>query len=235
MTVAIMQPYCFPYMGYFQLMAAADAFVAYDDAQYIKGGWVNRNRILLAGKPHLFTVPLHRPSIHASIADTVLHPGIDRWQRKWYKTLAQAYAAAPYKQAGMDVVERAMVRAVAGTSVSMLAIDTLSAVCDYIGLECTMYQASDLAYDRSGSATEKVISICHHLGADSYVNASGGRALYEPSDFSAVHIDLQFLAPLQTSYLQINTDAHIPNLSIIDALMHLPPDGILTRIQQYQI
>ena len=74
MKIAIMQPYFFPYIGYWQLIHAVDHFVIYDDVNYIKGGWINRNRILINGKPAYITVPLHKASAFKRICDTDLQP-----------------------------------------------------------------------------------------------------------------------------------------------------------------
>src|SRR5687768_13108726 len=98
MKLAIMQPYLFPYIGYFQLMHAADKFVVYDDVNYIKGGWVNRNRILVNGKPHMFTLPLKNAGSNIKINEIEVSGGeLMKWREKFLRTLQQAYAKAPFK------------------------------------------------------------------------------------------------------------------------------------------
>src|SRR5208283_1135183 len=96
MKLAIMQPYLFPYLGYFQLIAAVDKFVLYDDVAFIKQGWVNRNQILLHGKPHLFSVPLQGASSNKTIRDTLVSfHEYPRWKDKFLKTITLAYSKAP--------------------------------------------------------------------------------------------------------------------------------------------
>ena len=94
MKVAIMQPYLFPYIGYYQLIKAVDSFVLLDDVNYIKKGWINRNRILLNGSPHLFTMPLEKASQNKKNCDLCLKGEFGTWIERFLITFQHAYASA---------------------------------------------------------------------------------------------------------------------------------------------
>ncbi|VXC55839.1 WbqC family protein [Chryseobacterium sp. 8AT] len=97
MKIAVMQPYIFPYIGYFQLIKAVDKFIFYDDVNYIKGGWINRNNILINKNKSLFTIPLDKASPFITINETNINLKIFReWRLKFLKTMEQSYKKAPY-------------------------------------------------------------------------------------------------------------------------------------------
>ncbi|MDR6194877.1 WbqC family protein [Siphonobacter sp. SORGH_AS_0500] len=95
MTLAIMQPYLFPYIGYFQLLNAVDKFVIYDDVAFINRGWINRNSILNNGKAQLFTVPLKEASQNKLIHEISIDTD-QKWRDKLLKTIQQNYKKAPH-------------------------------------------------------------------------------------------------------------------------------------------
>src|SRR5690606_21145752 len=98
-----MQPYLFPYLGYYQLVHAVDGFVFYDDVQFTKGGWINRNRILLEGRAHRFTVPCRRASHEDRIRD-VVHLADGEWTQGFLGLLRHAYFRAPQYEALLELV-----------------------------------------------------------------------------------------------------------------------------------
>lgn len=233
MTLAIMQPYLFPYIGYFQLMHAAERFVVYDDVNFMKQGWVNRNRILVGGVPHLFTLPLADASAFNTIDKLAVdHAGYGRWCSKFFSTLKQAYARAPYCSAVIDLVERVFVP---GTPMlTEVLLSSLYEVRNYIRAKAEVVPTSR-AYGNHGlSGKVRVLDICSQEQASSYVNAIGGMELYDKAEFRAQGIDLHFLRTRPIAYKQ-GRHSFVPNLSILDVLMWNPPEQVAEWLGEYDL
>src|ERR1043166_4495195 len=169
MRLAIMQPYLFPYIGYYQLIASADRFVFYDDVSYIRSGWINRNRVKLDDRAYLFSVPLEDASSFRSIAATRINSSqYPRWRDKFLKTLGQAYKGAPYFTEAHELVE-GVFRADA-QNIAELCKSSTRAVCSYLGLirdtidSSAVYENSDLR------GQSRVIDICQRHAATEYDN-----------------------------------------------------------------
>ena len=220
MRLAIMQPYFFPYQGYFQLIAAVDRFVVYDDVAFMKNGWVNRNRILTSSGAEYFTVPLAGASSFRAIRETNCAPP-SRWREKMLRTLTQVYARAPHREEGMELVRRVL-EVADSESVRDLALASLREVCLYAGL-APSFQDSSSAYGNAQlSGVERVLDICRREGATTYVNAPGGRALYDPALFEARGLQLRFLSPTLEPYPQPRAKEFVAGLSVLDLVMSVP-------------
>ncbi len=215
--LAIMQPYFFPYLGYFQLIHAVDTFVFYDDVTFRKQGWINRNRILVSGSPSYFSVPLRGASSSVPINQTLVDlEHLPRWRRKFLRTLADTYASSSQRQAVLELVQTVL--DAAAPDVASLAQQSVRLCCEYLDLK-TRLLASSRAFPHSGAmGVERVLEICRAAGASVYVNAPGGRALYDRALFEREGIALRFLAPQLDSYSQPG-GTFVPGLSIIDLLM----------------
>ena len=212
MKVAIMQPYLFPYLGYYQLVHAVDVFVLYDDVSFIKQGFINRNSILVNGQARRFTLPVPGASSNTLIK----HLRFSDRTTKLLKTFRQAYARAPHFDRVFPIVERVIGRE--DRSIVEVCRKGLSEVFEYLGLPLNVLLSSDIGYDRNGTAEEKVIQICKALGSDDYVNSIGGMELYSHASFKAKGCRLSFLEMQDVRYDQ-GQRSFVPNLSIIDALM----------------
>ncbi|OGX79675.1 hypothetical protein A6395_05440 [Exiguobacterium sp. SH31] len=215
MKLAIMQPYYFPYLGYFQLMAAVDTFVILDDVQFIKGGWIHRNTILLEGK----TKPILMPIEHMSQLRLINEHDrvLDAKQRhSQLRLIRHAYQRAPYFDDVMPMVERIMKDEERNVAVYLGCL--LSEVRDYIGLDTSILYSSDLTNDKDAKCEHLVLSICEHLNADHYINAIGGTSLYDKAMFAESGVKLDFIKMDPVTYRQFN-EPFTPNLSIIDVLM----------------
>jgi hypothetical protein len=213
MRTGIMQPYFFPYIGYFQLINVVDFFVLYDDVTYIKGGWINRNRVYERGVFHYWTMPLHNSSSNRLIKD------IEFIRDGWtvlLKTLRQNYSKAPYFEAIYGMVETIADNEEVKTIVDLnqLAIQT---VCDYLGIKTPIYRSSELNV-HDGSRVERLVKICKLFNCDTYINAEGGQELYKKDDFSWYGVSLYFIRSTPVVYKQF-TDMPVENLSIIDVMM----------------
>jgi len=215
MKLAVMQPYLFPYLGYFQLVAAVDKFVFYDDVAFIKNGWINRNRILVAGKPAYFTVPLSGASPNLRINDLRTVDG-EAWRTKLAESLRHAYARAPYFKAASTLFAEA---AVAGeSSIAEMAKRSILAVADYLRIETAFVPSSTTYGNAAMRGSERVLDICRREYADQYLNLPGGKDLYEASHFAAAGVALRFIEPRLPAYRQ-GPGAFQPGLSILDVLM----------------
>lgn len=215
MIVAIMQPYLLPYVGYFQLINAVDTFVFYDDVQYMKGGWVNRNRFLQAGAPAWMTLPVVHADHRANIAQR--HYTADPVLRRNLVTrVRDAYRDAPFFTTAIRHLE-----ALAGdpaTGVADTNIASIGAVVAELGLESRLLKSSDIGGHQHLAGQARVISLCRELGATTYINAAGGTHLYDEETFTEAGIELRFLQHALPPYRQFG-NPFCAGLSVLDAMM----------------
>jgi len=228
MKVAIMQPYFFPYLGYFQLIHAIDAFVVYDDVNYIKGGWINRNFILSKGEKTRITLQLFGASPNKLINQVEVGSN----SLKLLKTIQQSYSRAPYYQDVMNLIEEILRSK--ETNLALFLNFSLRKICDYLGLKREWYLSSDLDKDTSLQGQKKVLAVCKELGATHYINMLGGRELYDNTSFTDYGFQLSFLEAFMKPYNQQNNQ-FIPNLSIIDALMHNCLMDLKAMLNDYEL
>ena len=220
MKLAVMQPYFFPYLGYFQLFHAVDLFVIYDDVNFIKGGWINRNFILMNGRSQRITVPLAEASSFKTIAATKL--SADRfWREKVLKTLRQAYSRAPHFDQVYALAERVILAPC--SSLAELASGSIRAVADYLHLTTEIRPSASPYANESLKGQARILDICRREGADAYYNLPGGEALYDRAAFSAAGVKLHFIHPGETNYRQLGY-TFVPRLSILDVLMFNSPE-----------
>ena len=211
-----MQPYFFPYLGYFQLVQAVDHFVFYDDVMFIKKGWINRNRILMQGNEFLFTIPLEKQSQNKTIRESTVSWGKE-FPNKFMNQLDSTYKKAPNYAEVRGLVEQVLNRKF--ESLADLASESVQATWAYLGLEKKFYQSSQLLVSEDLGRAERLIEITKSLGESSYINAVNGQELYEKGFFKENGIDLHFLKPNLNPYLQGNTKEFVNGLSMIDVLM----------------
>lgn len=228
MKLAIMQPYFLPYIGYFQLMKAADTFVFYDDVTYIKQGWINRNRILLNEKEFLFTLELKGASSFKEI--NTIEVGNNR--KKLLKTITQAYKRAPF----FLEVEPLIISIFESTqnNLSQYIIDTHILITNHLGINAKFLISSKIEKNNELKGQDKVIEICSKLGASNYINALGGKELYSKNDFANNGIELSFIQTKNIEYKQYSSD-FIPWLSIIDVLMFSSTESIQNSLTNYKL
>jgi len=234
MKVAIMQPYFYPYIGYIQLINAADRFILFDDVQYIRHGWINRNRILKPGEGFQYIImPLAAHSRETLIRD-IQPAGAEKNKDKILRQLEHYKKTAPYYK----TVRSLMGDCFATRQNSFVAMNGyyLKAVCEYIGLEFTIEISSQMNFEYSQvqDAGEWALRICEQLQAAAYINPEGGRELFDNSQFEKSNIRLQFLQPALTAYDQRRPQFE-PGLSIIDVMMFNDPARIKQLINDYQL
>ena len=228
MTVAVMQPYLFPYLGYYQLAAAADGFVFFDDAQYITRGYVNRNRLRAGDQATWFTVPVAKHSSRLPICEVPLAEDRYReWRAKFLARLRHGYGKTPHYAAVRALVERVCPET-PPDSIAELCVASVTGVFAYVGLELPHTRSSALDYDRTAGAAAKVRQLARGCGATRYLNPPGGRELYAREEFTAAGLELCFLEPALDPYDQ-GGQSFLAGLSILDALFYLPPDQLRER------
>jgi hypothetical protein len=215
LTVAVMQPYFFPYVGYFQLIAQSDVFVLYDDVQYRKGGWINRNRILLNGRGLWLTLPVQKAPLRFKINQRhykLLPIVIGRLLRR----LETAYRKAPHFEAVFPVVREIL--QFDDSNVAAFNANLIRRLAAHLDLGTRILSSSALEVDDRLRGPERVIAICRQLGATRYINPIGGACLYGSEQFVRAGIRLSLLRSAAPPYAQFG-QAAIPSLSIIDAMM----------------
>ena len=232
-TVAVMQPYIFPYIGYFQMVAAVDKFIFYDDVNFIKQGWINRNKILVSNSEFVFTVPLKKASSFNLIKDTEINPDLyQKWKPKFLQTLDQSYKKAPFFMEAYSVIEEILNKEC--TKISSLAIHSVKDLAAYLQLN-TEFSVSSEAYENRGlERQERLLDICKTENASHYINAVGGQELYNKEDFQQVGVTLNFIKTLPIEYKQFKNE-FVPWLSIIDVMMFNSKEDIRSLLSKYQL
>jgi WbqC-like protein family len=229
--LAIMQPYLFPYIGYFQLMHAVDRFVIADDHTFIKQGWINRNRLLINGEPAFFTVPLKRYPSTALIRDVEIDTA-QPWRRAMLKTIANYYRRAPSFDEVYPIVERVLGGPF--TRIADMARDSLREVCGHLGIGVSIVESAAVYGNARLKGQDRVIDTCLAEGASDYVNTPGGRELYSRDAFRSRGITLHFIEPAAIAYPQFS-QPFVPSLSIIDLLMFNTRAGARELLRQYTL
>lgn len=219
MTIGLMQPYFLPYLGYFQLMNAVDIFVYYDDVTYIKGGWINRNNILVNGEKHLFTLQLSGASSFKKI--NKIEVGNNRI--KLLKTIEQNYCKAPYFKEFKELL-RVIFESKQNNLFEYIFI-THQLIFEYIGLQTNnLVLSSALIKNNELHGQDKVINICQTLNGTKYINAIGGQHLYSKEAFKNNGIEVKFIK-----------SGNIPTLSILHVLMHYSKEEIKSMLNDYTL
>ena len=217
MKTAIMQPYFFPYIGYFQLIGAVDLFIVYDNIKYTKQGWINRNRVLVNGAATNLSLPLKKDSDALDVRDRELaadfNPG------KLLNQLTGAYRHAPHFAQVFPVIEQILRDP--ESNLFRFLHHSIVRLCEHMGITTKIRISSEVAIDHTLKKQDKVLAICEAVGTDCYVNTIGGLELYSKDDFQLRGITLRFIRSKPFEYPQFRCP-FVPYLSIIDVLMFNP-------------
>jgi hypothetical protein len=214
MRLGIMQPYFFPYIGYFQLIAAVDTFIVYDNIKYTKKGWINRNRMLQNGKDVMFSLPLKGDSDYRDVCERELAPDFNR--DKLLNQFAGTYRRAPHFAQNFPLIQQIL--RYEDTNLFHFLRNSIVRTCEHLGINTEIRNSSGIAIDHGLKSQDKVIALCKALGATSYVNPIGGTDLYSKEVFQLEGIDLHFIQSKPVVYSQFGGD-FVPWLSIIDVMM----------------
>ena len=228
--IGIMQPYFFPYIGYWQLFSCVDRYVILDDVNYIRQGWINRNRILVTGKEKYINVYLQGASQNKRINEVLIG---DRGKTiKNLDTIRYAYGKAPYFREVYPLIESA----ISGESDNVAEYNgnILEVIGEYLEIDTSVYYSSELKKNSNLTGQNRIIDICKLLDGDMYINAIGGRKLYNRGTFTKQGIELRFLESETLIYPQFGNE-FIPNLSIIDVLMFNSLDDVKEMLTRYKL
>jgi hypothetical protein len=225
-----MQPYFFPYIGYFQLIQSIDVFVVYDNIKYTKKGWINRNRMLQNGKDVMFSLPLKSDSDSLDVCERELAADFNR--DKLLNQFKGAYLRAPYFAQTFPLVEQ-IVR-YADKNLFHFLHNSIVAVCKYLVIDTEIRVSSEIAIDHRLKNQDKVLVLCESFGASTYVNAIGGMELYSKETFREKGIELKFIKSKPFEYPQFGNE-FVPWLSIIDVMMFNPKNRIVQILQEYEL
>lgn len=228
MKLALMQPYLFPYLGYFQLIRSVDAFVLYDDVNYIKGGWINRNYILSQGDKQLITLPLQGASPNKLINQIE----IGNQHSKLLQSIRHSYGKAPYFSDVFPLLEDILMQQ--EKNLARFLDYELRQLCNYLGLNSQWHISSELQKDNVLRGQDKVLAICEELGATHYINVPGGKALYDQASFASRGMQLSFIQMKEVSYRQFGKD-YVPRLSIIDVMMFNDSEQCARLLEAYEL
>jgi len=232
MNIAIMQPYFFPYVGYFDLINCVDKLIVYDTVQYIQDGWINRNRILHPNSGWQYiSVPLKKKSFNDSFRTAIKDIGISDnkdWNYKIIRQLDHYRKKSPYYYETKKLVEECLINDI--QNISKLNVQAVDFVCDElkINFDFEYFSNMNIKLDPHSSPQQKIIRICKELGVSEYVNLIGGKELYEEREFIKNEIKLTFRSIPDFEYTCEGYE-YIPKLSIIDLLMWNKP----TKIKEY--
>ena len=231
MKLGIMQPYFFPYIGYWQLINAVDKYVIYDDVNFIKNGWICRNRILMNGTPHYFS--LHTFGASSNLLINEVRVSSDKVLRnKMLKTLRTCYGKAPYFQDVYPLVEEILIYE--EDNLARFLTNSITKVCSYIGVDTEIIVSSSIKKDNTLKGQQKVLQICNIIKVKEYINAVGGQSLYSKEDFLKNKVELKFLISKPFLYKQFKTE-FLPDLSIIDVMMFNSKSEIKEILMEYKL
>lgn len=220
-----------PYIGYWQLLNAVDQYVIYDDVNFIKGGWINRNRMLMNNQPKLFNIQMQGASPNKLINEVQVFTN-DVWKKKLLKTIESSYCKAPYYDEVYPVIKEIII--CDENNLAKYIENSIRKICEYLNINTKLIVSSSIDKDINLKGQDKVINICKILGADEYYNAIGGQELYSYSDFEKQGIKLRFLDTDKIEYNQFN-DNFVSNLSIIDVMMFNSIDEIKIMLEEYKL
>lgn len=231
MKLGIMQPYFFPYIGYWQLINAVDVYIIYDDVNFIKGGWINRNRILVSGKPTYFNVQMNGASPNKKINEIEVSRDAT-FKRKLLNSLTMSYSKAPYFKEVFLLLREIIMHD--EKNLAMYLENIIRKISEYLEIDTKIIMSSTIEKNNALKGKDKVIHICKLFDAKEYVNAIGGQDLYDYKTFKENGLKLNFLKTNGIVYKQFNQE-FIPNLSIIDVLMFNTKEEVKSMLQNYEL
>lgn len=227
--VAIMQPYFFPYQGYYNLISSVDVFVIYDNIKFVKGSWINRNRILSeSGEPTYISIPLKKDSDFLQIRDRQISESFS--PQKFTNDIANKYRRAPNFKEGMEIISNIVDFAHENRNLFKFLYKSIIEISSYLDIQTKILVSSEIESFPDAKGKERVWSICRDLNAKTYINPPGGRDLYNHEDFAEKGIDLKFMAPNLNHYHQVRS-GFASGLSIVDLILSISRNELIDRVR----
>jgi hypothetical protein len=232
MKLAIMQPYFFPYIGYFQLINSVDKFIIYDNIQYTKKGWINRNRILVNKKDQLITLPVKKDSDYLNIVERELSESWGKDKNKMLNIIKSSYNKAPYFQETFELI----LKYLNDSEVNLFKFiyNGIILINDYLEIKTPIVISSTINIDHTLKSQDKVLSLCKKQNSNIYINSIGGIELYNKETFKKNNIELNFIKSNPIQYTQFNNE-FVPWLSIIDVMMFNSREQIKEYLNNYTL
>lgn len=200
MKIAIMQPYFAPYLGYFQLIKEVDTFIFYDDVNFIKGGWINRNFITINKELKRFTIPLIKPSSFKKINEIEVN-----WDCKDMTKLIKTFNQNLKNHEIFNKIIEEKPKTIAD-----MAILSVSLICKYLNITTKLKKSSDLNYKKQNDKVLNLVEICKLENSFHYINPGGGKDLYNKKQFSSHGIKLNFIKGTSSpSILEIMNNSEV--------------------------
>ncbi len=232
MKLAIMQPYFLPYIGYWQLINCVDEFVIYDNIEFTKKGWFNRNRILENGHDKLFTIPVKKDSDYLQVSQRFLSDDAQTEINRTLRIINSNYRKAPYFANAYPIIEKCFLSP--DKNLFDYILNSVKEVCKFLDIGTELVVSSDVEIDHSLKSQDKVIAICQAENTQTYVNAIGGKDLYDPAEFESNSIRLKFIKTDEFTYKQFG-NTFVPGLSIVDIMMFNSKDEIREMLGRYTL
>ena len=230
MKIAIMQPYFFPYIGYFQLIHSVDTFVLYDNIQFTKRGWIQRNKILNSGMIEYISLPIKNDSDYLNINQRVLAENFQEQMKKNINKLINGYQQTKNYNLVFPTIKECLLAE--KENLFLYLFHTLVEILKIIGISKNIISSSTLNIDHALRGKEKVIAICKELDAEIYLNPIGGVELYDKNEFRKNNIKLQFIKPILKPYQQISKE-FVSSLSVLDVLFNNDREDLHSLINSY--
>ena len=228
MRLGIMQPYFFPYLGYWQLLANVDKYILYDDVTYIKGGWINRNNFLINGQKKLLTMQLEKASSYVLIIDILIKDDFS----KFLKTIEMGYKKAPFFEDVFNLLRE--ICQFQDKNLGTFLFNLHKKICEYLEINTELILSSSFEKSSEQKGKDKVIAICKQFGADEYINAIGGQSLYDRKEFAEKGIKLNFLQANLKVYKQFKNE-FVAGLSIIDVMMFNSKENVKEMLNDFEL
>ena len=232
MKLAIMQPYFMPYIGYFQLINSVDKFIIYDNIQYTKKGWINRNRTLINEKDQLITLPIKKDSDYLNVVERELSESWGKDKSKMLNVIKASYSKAPYFEESYNLISKCLNNP--EVNLFRFIYDSIILINEYLEIKTQMVISSTIDVDHTLKSQDKVLSLCKSQNADVYINSIGGIELYDKETFKQNEIELNFIKSNPIQYKQFNNE-FVSWLSIIDVLMFNSKEQIKEYLNNYTL
>jgi len=221
-----------PYIGYFQLIKSVDEFIIYDNIQYTKKGWINRNRILVNGKDQIITLPIKKDSDYLNVAERELSESWEKDKNKMINIIKSSYSKSPYFKESSELIFECLNNS--EKNLFKFIYDSIIMINEYLGIKTSIIISSSIDANHTLKSQDKVLSLCKAQNADVYINSIGGVELYDKTIFKENGIDLNFIKSNPINYKQFNNE-FIPWLSIIDVLMFNSKEQIQKYLSNYKL
>jgi hypothetical protein len=235
MKAAIMQPYFFPYLGYFSLIKHTDLFILFDPVQFIRHGWIERNRILKQNNGWLYIqIPVSNKGREVVIQDLLIDNSQD-WGKKIIAQLQPYKKIAPHYFKVIKLVEEVLAKDY--HSIVELNYETLKCICKYLGIEkeIKIFSQMDLIIDEVNAPDEWALNICKAVGNISeYWNPPGGESFFDKAKYTAAGLELKFQSVTLSPYNQ-KRESFEAGLSILDVIMFNTPEEVNIMLDNFQL